>query len=66
VGDESQLGELLGLSEDAVDMDRSLPTLKIDRQLTRAGRAPQFGRPTTRRRRRIVVLPEVAVHAPSA
>jgi integrase len=58
-----RLGELLGLAEDAVDLDRPLPTLRIDRQLTRAGRVPQFGRPKTRHGRRVVVLPDIAVKA---
>jgi integrase len=58
-----RLGELLGLHEDAVDLAGPLPTLTVERQLRRAGRNPEFGRPKTRHGRRVILLSELAVDA---
>jgi integrase len=54
-------GELLGLREDAVDLERGL--VSIHQQLVRAGRSPVFGQPKTARGKRTVLLPSVAVDA---
>lgn len=56
-----RLGELLGLREDAVDLERRL--LSVQQQLVRAGRAPVYGQPKTARSRRTILLPPVAVEA---
>jgi len=54
-------GELLGLRDDAIDLDRRL--LSVRQQLVRAGRDLVFGQPKTARGRRTVLLPAVAIEA---
>lgn len=56
-----RLGEVLGLPESAVDVERGV--LTVDRQLRRAGRDPQFGRPKTRSGYRVIVLSDLALAA---
>jgi integrase len=53
--------ELLGLREDAVDLERGL--VSIHQQLVRAGRLPVFGQPKTARGKRTVLLSSVAIDA---
>ncbi|HEV2440025.1 MAG TPA: site-specific integrase, partial [bacterium] len=54
-------GELLGLREDAIDLERRV--LSVRQQLVRAGRQLIFGQPKTAKGRRTVLLPAVAVDA---
>ncbi len=56
-----RLGELLGLPEDAVDLQRRL--LSVQQQLVHAGRDPRYGQPKTARGRRTILLPDVAIGA---
>jgi len=58
-----RLGELLGLPETALDLTERPPTLTVHQQLIRAGRQPTYGQPKSRRGRRVIVLPSVAVDA---
>jgi integrase len=53
--------ELLGLREDAVDLERGL--VSIHQQLVRAGRLPVFGQPKTARGKRTILLPSIASDA---
>jgi len=55
----ARLGELLGLPETALDGR----AIHIERTLRRAGRAPVYGKPKTRRGARAVLLPGEAVEA---
>jgi integrase len=55
VGTGLREGELLGLREADVDLDRG--AVLVTQTLKRAGREPRFGRPKTERSRRTVLLP---------
>jgi len=58
-GTGARLGELLGLSEAALDGR----AIQIERTLRRAGRDPVYGKPKTKRGRRVVLLPNEAIEA---
>lgn len=58
-----RLGELLGVPDTAADLAHRPPLLHVQQQLVRAGRTPVYGQPKTKRGRRVVVLPHVAVEA---
>jgi integrase len=56
-----RIGELLGLSEDAVDLHSRL--LQVNRSLVEAGRVPVYKDPKTAKGTRTVLLPDAAADA---
>lgn len=58
-GTGARLGELLALPEDAFDGRM----IHIERTLLRGGKDPEYGKPKTKRGKRVVLLPEEAATA---